>query len=157
MDAGEMTMFVQVKLQALANVKWTDVAIRFLFGGAITAITGLLAQYFGPIFGGLFLAFPAIFPASVTLLAKKETETKEKHGLKGIRLARLAAALEARGAIFGCIGLGCFGLTTWKLLPAGNAVGALASATAGWLAVSIGLWALARKVRHSWNKSGRRS
>jgi hypothetical protein len=144
----EITMFVQVKFRALTRIKLKEVAIRFLFGGAITAIAGLLAQRFGPALGGLFLAFPAIFPASVTLLVKKQVEKKQKHGLQGNRLGRMAA-LEARGAIFGCFGLACFGLTVWKLLPEWNSVGVLGVATGLWVAISIGFWGLARKIRHS--------
>jgi hypothetical protein len=29
----------------------------------MTVVAGVIAARFGPIFGGLFLAFPAIFPA----------------------------------------------------------------------------------------------
>jgi hypothetical protein len=38
-------------------------ALRFLFGGIVTAVAGLVAQHFGPVVAGLLLAFPAIFPA----------------------------------------------------------------------------------------------
>jgi hypothetical protein len=34
-----------------------------------------------PVVGGLFLAFPAIFPASATLIEKHVRERKEKAGL----------------------------------------------------------------------------
>jgi hypothetical protein len=37
-------------------------AIRFVIGGLITTATGLVARKFGPVVGGLFLAYPAIFP-----------------------------------------------------------------------------------------------
>jgi len=151
-DMRELVMFVQVTLAALSKVKWTDVATRFLFGGAVTAITGLLAKHFGPTFGGLFLAFPAIFPASVTLLAKKQEEAKAKHGTKGAHRGREAAALEARGAIFGCVGLACFGLIVWKMLQDWNGAGVLALATAAWVAISIALWALTRRARHAWRR-----
>jgi hypothetical protein len=145
-------MIVQWRFSALSKVKWTDVATRFLFGGAITAIAGLLAQHFGPTFGGLFLAFPAIFPASVTLLAKKEEEKKAKQGMKGNRRGRQAAALEARGAIFGCVGLASFGLIVWKLSEEWNAAGVLGLATVAWVAISIALWSLTRKARHAWRR-----
>ena len=38
-----------------------------------------------PVVGGLFLAFPAIFPASATLIEKHGRERKEKAGLAGAR------------------------------------------------------------------------
>ena len=43
-----------------------NICCGFFFGGLITAVAGVIAQRFGPIIGGLFLAFPAIFPASAT-------------------------------------------------------------------------------------------
>jgi hypothetical protein len=60
-------------------------------------IAGLLAKQFGPVFGGLFLAFPAIFPASVTLVEKHEREKKQKAGIMNSVRGRQAAALDAPG------------------------------------------------------------
>jgi hypothetical protein len=71
-------MRVHFDISDLKDTKWYELAVRFLFGGAITAVTGLLANRYGPVFGGLFLAFPALFPASATLLEKHEREKKEK-------------------------------------------------------------------------------
>ena len=53
----------------------------------MTVAAGLIAARFGPVIGGLFLAFPAIFPASATLIEKHVRERKEKAGLPGLRLA----------------------------------------------------------------------
>ncbi|HWO32650.1 MAG TPA: DUF3147 family protein, partial [Candidatus Acidoferrum sp.] len=61
-------MKVTIDLSTPARTRWHEYAVRFLLGGAITVIAGLLAKRFGPMFGGLFLAFPAIFPASATLV-----------------------------------------------------------------------------------------
>jgi hypothetical protein len=49
------------------NVKLHDYVVPFFLGGAVTVATGLIAKTFGPVTGGLFLALPAIFPASATL------------------------------------------------------------------------------------------
>jgi len=49
----------------------------------VTAVAGIIANKFGPAIGGLFLAFPAIFPASATLIEKHEKEKKEKQGFEG--------------------------------------------------------------------------
>ena len=76
-------MRIQVDLSTLGQTKWQDYAVRFLFGGIITALAGIIAKRFGPGIGGLFLAFPAIFPASATLIEKHEKEKKESLGLKG--------------------------------------------------------------------------
>jgi hypothetical protein len=61
-------MQISFDFSASQQTKWHDYAVRFLFGGLVTVIAGLLAKHGGPIFGGLFLAFPAIFPASATLI-----------------------------------------------------------------------------------------
>src|SRR6185437_11521678 len=59
---------------------------------------GLVAQRWGPSISGLFLAFPAIFPASATLVEKHEKQRKNRAGLQGPMRGREAAALEAAGA-----------------------------------------------------------
>jgi hypothetical protein len=119
--------------------------VRFLFGGAITVIAGLLAKQFGPVFGGLFLAFPAIFPASATLVEKHEREKKQKAGIMNTMRGRQAAALDARGATIGSLGLVCFALLVWKLLPVWNAGVVLFLALSLWFSVSILIWWVRKK------------
>jgi Protein of unknown function (DUF3147) len=76
-------MRIEIDPSALKKTRWYEFAVRFLFGGLITAATGLIAKKFGPGVGGLFLAFPAIFPASATLIEKHEKQKKERAGLHG--------------------------------------------------------------------------
>ena len=76
-----------------------------------------LAEHFGPVFGGLFLAFPAIFPASATLVAKHETHKKQNAGIETNSRGRQAVAVDAAGAPLGSVGLAAFALTVWKFLP----------------------------------------
>jgi len=66
-------MQIKVDPSVIGRTKWYEYAIRFLFGGLITAVAGIVAKQFGPGIGGLFLAFPAIFPASA--IAEKCTKT----------------------------------------------------------------------------------
>jgi hypothetical protein len=111
--------------------------------------TGLIAQRYGPTVGGLFLAFPAIFPASVTLLAKKQKEKKAIHGMEGdLRRTPRGSTRSPRHGD-GLVGLACFALMVWKTLPRWNAAGGLPLATCVWLAVSTLLWALLRRLRRS--------
>jgi succinate-acetate transporter protein len=110
-------MRVHFDISALKATKWYEYALRFLFGGAITVITGVLARRYGPVFGGLFLAFPAIFPASATLVEKHEREKKQRAGIAKTIRGREAAALDARGAAIGSIGLIGFAFTAWRLAP----------------------------------------
>jgi hypothetical protein len=57
-------MIVQFKLSAIRQTRWHEYLVRFVLNGAMTIVAGLIAARFGPVIGGLFLAFPAIFPAS---------------------------------------------------------------------------------------------
>jgi hypothetical protein len=131
---------VSLDFSAFGRTKWYEYAVRFLFGGAITVIAGLLAKHFGPAFGGLFLAFPAIFPASATLVEKHEKEKKKRAGISHTNRGLQAAAVDAAGAAMGSVGLVVFGFTIWKLLPLWHASAALLCATVGWLATSFALW-----------------
>jgi Protein of unknown function (DUF3147) len=136
-------MIVQVNFSALRETRWYEYLIRFVLGGAMTVIAGLIADHFGPIVGGLFLAFPAIFPASATLIEKHMRERKEKVGLAGARRAREAAALDAVGATLGSSGLVAFAFIIWLLIERAPAL-ALALATLAWLAVSVLAWMFRR-------------
>jgi hypothetical protein len=146
-------MFIQTNFSALSKIKWNELATRFVFGGATTAIAGLIAKHYGPLVGGLFLAFPAIFPASATLLGKKQEQKKSKHGMPGRRRGIRAAAVEARGVAWGCVGLVCFALLIWKLIAGWNAGAVLGAATALWLIVSVALWTATRTLRHMYRRA----
>jgi uncharacterized membrane protein (GlpM family) len=139
-------VLVKVKLAALAGGRWYEYAVRFVLGGAMTALAGWIAKEWGPAVGGLFLAFPAIFPASATLLEKHQREKKEKAGLPGGRRGRDAAALEATGAVLGSIGLMVFGTIVWQVAPASAGI-ALGGSAVVWLVVAVALWAARRHVR----------
>jgi hypothetical protein len=138
-------MNISINLGALAKTKWYEYLVRFVFGGAITVIAGILAQHFGPVFGGLFLAFPAIFPASATLVAKHETEKKKKAGITTSSRGRQAAALDAAGTALGSVGLAGFAISVWKLLPRYNSAFVFLAATAVWLTLSILSWLIWKK------------
>jgi hypothetical protein len=99
-----------------------------------------IAKAFGPTVGGLFLAFPAIFPASATLLDKHEREKKQKVGIPVTIRGRLAVGLDARGAAMGSIALAAFAWVIWKMLPHANPPGVLGAAFALWIALAIVIW-----------------
>jgi Protein of unknown function (DUF3147) len=131
---------IKLNTAALGQTKWYQYLIRFLFGGAVTALTGLIAKRFGPGIGGLFLAFPAIFPATATLIEKHEKEKKERAGKNGVLRARAAAGTDAAGAALGTIGLAAFAIIVWRWLP-NAAIGiVLFAATLVWVLVSISAW-----------------
>jgi len=142
-------MRIEFDLSALRRTRWHEYALRFFFGGAVTVAAGLLAKEYGPVFGGLFLAFPAIFPASATLVQKHETQKKEKAGVIDSARGRKAAALEARGAALGSIGLVCFSVALWRLFFWWNAGLSLLAALAIWLALALLLWRVRRIPRRA--------
>ena len=139
-------MSIQTNFASLKTTKPREYAIRFLFGGLVTAATGVVAKKFGPVVAGLFLAFPAIFPASATLIAKHEKERKQKAGYDGMRRGRAAAAADAAGTSLGCLALFAFALIVWRLLPIWSPWLVLALAAITWAGTAIVLWLLHRRL-----------
>jgi hypothetical protein len=139
-------MIVRVKWLALKESRWHEYLLRFTLGGLATVLAGAVARFFGPDYGGLFLAFPAIFCASVTLIEKHERERKQKRGLLGNRRGADAAVLDATGAGLGSSGLVAFGLAIWLLAPDTGSE-ALAFGSIAWIVVSVLLWRLRRQIR----------
>jgi hypothetical protein len=134
-------LIIRIDFSGLRQSHWYEYTIRFVLGGLMTAVAGLISNLYGPVVGGLFLAFPAIFPASVTLIEEHEREGKERLGMRGSRRGKEAAALEATGAAIGSFGLASFGIVIW-LTVAMSPWLALIFAGAAWLVVSVLLWSL---------------
>jgi uncharacterized membrane protein len=102
----------------------------------------MLAKKFGPGFGGLFLAFPAILASSVTLVAKHERERKQQKGLNGVNRGLQAARADAVGATMGSIALIVFAICVWHLLPCRNSWLVIIGATLLWAVVCVIVWYL---------------
>lgn len=139
-------MKIQVEPSALAEIKWYQYTVRFVFGGLITAAAGIIAKKYGPGVGGLFLAFPAIFPAGATLIEKYEKERKEDAGMDGTQRAAQAVSADAAGASIGTIGLSIFGFLVWKAMPNYPVWLVLGGATVAWCASSFLLWELRKRM-----------
>jgi len=133
-------MRIVADFHAIHDVRWRELVLRFLFGGFVTVAAGLIAEKFGPKIGGLFLAFPAILPASITLVQKHAMRQQRKHGSPSKKRARKAAALDSFGAALGGVGLLTFALTAWQLLPHTPAWLALLAASVGWAASAFLFW-----------------
>ena len=133
-------MQIKVDLSGLQHTQWHEYAIRFFFGGLITAIAGIIAKEFGAAVGGLFLAFPAIFPASATLIEKHEKQRKEEEGLQGEERGSEAASIDAAGSAMGSIGLLVFAVLVQRLLPHHRSGIVLPGASLAWLTVSVLTW-----------------
>lgn len=139
-------MKIRADIQTLRQTKPHEILIRFLAGGLVTALTGLVARSFGPAVGGLFLAFPAILPASITLIDKHERERKQKAGLQGTKRGQDAAAADAAGAAMGGIALFVFAILVWQILPKYRAWAVLAGATIIWFGVAYLVWRIRRTM-----------
>jgi hypothetical protein len=139
-------MQIKVDPSVIGRTRWYEYAIRFLFGGLITAVAGIIAKKFGPGVGGLFLAFPAIFPASATLIEKHERQRKEEKGLRGTRRGKEAASVDAAGSAMGSVGLLVFALIVWRFAPHYSTWLVLMSATLAWLTLSVMIWHIRKRV-----------
>lgn len=83
----------------IREVELRDVGVRFAFGAIVSLLAALVGARFGAFVGGAFLAFPAILPATLTLI--------QRHG------SRADAELDDRGAAAGAPGLAAFAALIW--------------------------------------------
>ena len=115
-------------------------AARFLFGGLITMLAGWIADRYGPVIGGLFLAFPGIFPASISLVETHKLRKEQAEHKAGTRSASAEASVEAMGASAGAIGLMGFAAVLWHGLPTHALLPMLLTASAVWTALACIAW-----------------
>lgn len=111
---------------ALRDIPSRDLLIRFGFGAAISAIAAWVAIVAGSGPGGILLAFPAILPATLTLVEREEGERK-------------AEDLDV-GAVLGALALAPFALVIWQYVDTGSAPLVLALGTIAWLVASVLLY-----------------
>jgi hypothetical protein len=114
----------------LRDIDLNGLAVRFAFGFLLSVVVGAIGLSAGDRVAGLFLAFPAILPASLTLIAEKDGEDK--------------AEVDAAGACFGSLGLAAYGATSWFLLARAAPVVAELGALVAWGVVAIGSYLAVR-------------
>ena len=141
-------MLIRLKGSALKETRAYEYLIRFGLGGITTVLAGVIADRFGPATGGLFLAFPAIFCASATLIEKHERERKQRENIEGKERGRTAAALDAAGATWGSLALAGFAAAVWLAAPLGAGI-TLSLASLIWLLVAATAWVARRQLRAS--------
>lgn len=139
---------VGFSFSSLKEGRWYEYVIRFGLGGTATVFTGLVSSHYGAAIGGLFLALPAIFCASATLIEKHEQRRKREARLHGTRRGREAAAVVSAGAMLGSIGLLAFA-AVFSLSVERSIVGAFAGGLAAWLIVSLVAWYVRTTIRRS--------
>jgi Sec-independent protein secretion pathway component TatC len=138
---------VRFSQSSLQEGRWYEYVIRFALGGAATVFTGLISNFYGAFVGGLFLALPAIFCASATLIETHEIRRKREAGLPGMRRGQGAAALDSAGAALGSLGLLAFAVA-FSLLVERSVAAAFTGATLAWLSVAVAAWYI-RRNRHA--------
>jgi hypothetical protein len=136
-------MKIKFNAGAVLQTKWYEYVVRFVIGGGITVAAGILADRFGPAIGGLFLAFPAIFPASATLIEKHERQKKKLAGFDPGNRGRLAVALDAAGATVGGLAMAAFAVFVWLLLPHHETWSVLILGMLVWLMAAVMIWRVA--------------
>jgi Protein of unknown function (DUF3147) len=137
---------IRFSLSSLKEGRWYEYLVRFALGGAATVFTGLIGSRYGASVGGLFLALPAVFCASATLVEKHETRRKREAGLDGRRRGEEAAALDAAGAALGALGMLAFAIV-FSMMVVRSVAGAFIGASLAWLLVSATAWSVRRKTR----------
>jgi hypothetical protein len=152
-------MTVSPRLSAIKGIRPQEWILRFLFGGAVCVMAGVVAKQWGPAAGGLFLAFPAIFPASATLLEAHERRHKARAGFDGTMRGRTVASIDAAGTALGCAGLTSFAIVCWSLLTRLDTAAVFVLATAAWCVLSFAAWRLRKsrllRRRHARGNAGR--
>jgi len=101
---------------------------RFVFGAGIATAAAIVGMVFGPKLGGILLGFPAILPASLTLIERTD--------------GRHEAKVDATGALLGSFALIGFAAAAALALPRFSAGIALALACAAWAVIAAGLYVL---------------
>ncbi len=135
---------ISARISYLKQSKPREYLQRFVFGGAATVLAGIVAKHFGPGPGGLFLAFPAIFPATVTLIEAHSKQRMAKIGHDGSNRGRIAASIDAGGAALGSVGLAGFAVVLWLMLPNHNALLSPLTGLLVWAVLSVILWEIRR-------------
>lgn len=122
-----------LQLGSLRRIRVRDYALRFVFGAVISVGAALIGQVGGPRLGGMFLAFPAILPAGLTLIQEEDGTRDADRTAVGAILGGIALCA------FAIVGEAAFGtLPPWLVLLL--ALGA-------WCGAAIGLYAVLAVLR----------
>jgi hypothetical protein len=141
-------VWIKLDVSNLKDISLSQGAIRFFLGGLITAASGVIAQKFGPAAGGLFLAFPAIFPASATLVENTQRTRKERINMNGERRGRYVAAIDARSSALGSMALLAFAIQIWLAIGRYPVWIILLIALVTWMATALAVLVGWRWWRH---------
>jgi hypothetical protein len=130
---------IHLKFSALKEAAGTNISFALCSGGW-RLVWQVSSRISAARLGGLFLAFPAIFLASATLIEAHERRRKRETGLRGNRRGRQAAALDAAGATFGSAGLFAFAIVVWLSATALPFWIVMLLALSAWFAIATTAW-----------------
>jgi nicotinamide-nucleotide amidase len=122
-----------VDLRRVTRVTRREIGIRFAFGFAISVLAGAAVLGFGARFGGLLLAFPAILPATLTLLERRDGTAQATSDVRGAAIGGVALV-----AFAGVVAL------TVRTAPALSLLAGLGAWLAAGAVLFLGLRALIR-------------
>lgn len=109
----------EIDVRQVRGVKAREMLVRFALGAAVSVTAAIISNAAGARLGGVFLAFPAILPASLTFVQDKEGTQK--------------ADRDAVGAILGGLALLVFAGVAESMFGRHSAVLVLGVALAAWL------------------------
>lgn len=116
----------------------SKLALRFGFGAVVSAVAGVIGSVAGQRAGGMFLAFPAILPATVTLVERSEGISR--------------AVSETRGAVVGALALVGFAGVVIALVTHVPGIVALLVATIGWFTGANALYFMGVRMARGLNE-----
>ena len=120
-------------VRKIRKVKARELAVRFAFGAAISVVAGLVSLATNSTAGGMFLAFPAILPATITLIERKEGMDQAVH--------------DVQGAVLGALGLVVFAVVARMSLEGTGSPVALLEAGGAWVVASVLAYLVVEKIR----------
>jgi hypothetical protein len=109
----------------LREIAAWEYAVRFGFGGALCVLTGIVGDHWAA-YAGMLMAFPAILPASLTLVKKHD--------------GRERAEQDARGGRIGVLGLAAFAAVVAIAAGSVPVPVVLGLATLAWAGVAVSAW-----------------
>ncbi|HKW07813.1 MAG TPA: DUF3147 family protein [Candidatus Dormibacteraeota bacterium] len=122
----------RVEPEKAKGQRFSAYALRFAFGCGIALLSGLVGMYFGPKVGGVLLGFPAVLPASLTLIQKREGKDE--------------ASIDSIGAVLGATAMIVFAVLVLLTVQRFGVVPSIGVALIVWLAVAVGLYLLVALV-----------
>ncbi len=142
LEPQEGEPLIAFELQRVHDIEPKDMLIRFGFGAGVSVVAALMTLAAGPRFGGMFLAFPAILPATLTLLEKKHDTD--------------AAVHTDRGALLGSVGLCAFAVAAAVLFARTSAAFVVLAAVLAWSIASVALYLAVAAWRREHRPAGSR-